>query len=180
MQAKEFIDGLSAEQKNAATYTKDPVMVLAGAGSGKTRTLIGRFIHLVSSKEAGGLGADPSSVMMVTFTNKAAREMRERIAEPLQGLREAGQASPFGEPWIGTFHGLSLRILRIEADKAGLGKNFSIYDESDAKSLLNEVTDEMGLTSFDADDFFKDLETAKARVLSPEFLQRGQARLDKA
>lgn len=172
MTAKDFLEGLSYEQGRAARSTQAPVMALAGAGSGKTRMLVGRFLHLVSSKEDGGLGADPGSVMMVTFTNKAAREMRERILPILDDMRERDGAY-VSEPWIGTFHGLSLRILRVEASRAGLGNNFSIFDESDARSLLNDVTEEMGLVQFDADEFFRDMDKAKARVLTPSFLRRG-------
>lgn len=174
MSAQEFLDSLSEEQRAAATHTAAPVMTLAGAGSGKTRMLVGRLLHLIGPREEGGLGADPSSVMMVTFTNKAAREMRERVLPVLEELQEREPNRRVGEPWIGTFHGLSLRILRVEAARAGLGANFSIFDESDARSLVNDVTEEMGLEQFDADEFFRDLETAKARVLSPEFLIRGR------
>ena len=165
-----FLDSLSEEQRAAALQTEKPVMIIAGAGSGKTRTLVGRFIHLVKPVSMGGLGADPSSVMMVTFTNKAAREMRERILPVLEELRRADDRMPQGEPWIGTFHGLSLRILRVEAARAGLGKNFSIFDESDARSLATEVADQMGFEQFDVDLFFRDLEIAKARLLSAELL----------
>lgn len=173
MSRNPLIEGLSREQYAAATFTSEPVMTLAGAGSGKTRMLMGRFAHLVAPREQGGLQADPDSIMMVTFTNKAAAEMRDRIAEPLKQMRAADPGFPSGDPWIGTFHGLSLRILRIEAARAGLGKDFSIFDESDAKSVLDDVTDEMKLEQFDADEFFRDLETAKARMFSPEFLQKG-------
>jgi DNA helicase II / ATP-dependent DNA helicase PcrA len=174
MGAQEFLMSLSEEQRAAAIHTETPVMTLAGAGSGKTRMLIGRLLHLIGSEAEGGLGADPSSVMMVTFTNKAAREMRERVLPVLEELQEREPNRRIGEPWIGTFHGLSLRILRVEAARAGLGQNFSIFDDSDARSLVNDVTEEMGIEQFDADDFFRDLETAKARVLSPEFLIKGR------
>lgn len=167
------LSGLSDEQRAAAIHTSSPVMALAGAGSGKTRMLTGRFFHLVQSPDVGGLGADPSSIMMVTFTNKAAREMRERIVSAMDEERERDPEFPRGEPWIGTFHGLSLRILRIEAERAGLGKGFSIFDESDARSLLSEVVSDMGFAQFDYDEFFRDLEAAKARVLSPQFLRKG-------
>lgn len=174
MSAEEFLNSLSEEQRAAAVHTSAPVMTLAGAGSGKTRMLIGRLLHLIRPQEDGGLGADPSSVMMVTFTNKAAREMRERVLPVLEELQEREPHRRIGEPWIGTFHGLSLRILRIEASRAGLGPNFSIFDEADARSLVNDVTEEMGIDQFDADEFFRDLETAKARVLPPDFLMRGR------
>jgi DNA helicase-2/ATP-dependent DNA helicase PcrA len=174
MSAREFLSSLSDEQGAAAVHTGGPVMTLAGAGSGKTRMLVGRLLHLIGPEADGGLGADPSSVMMVTFTNKAAREMRERVLPVLEELQEREPNRRIGEPWIGTFHGLSLRILRVEAARAGLGPNFSIFDESDARSLVNDVTEEMGIEQFDADEFFRDLETAKARVLAPDFLIRGR------
>lgn len=181
MSIRNFIDGLSEEQREAACFTSDPVLALAGAGSGKTRTLMGRFAYLVAPEHMGGLGADPGSIMMVTFTNKAAREMRERIEPILDELREDGSHRlSGGEPWIGTFHGLSLRILRIEADKAGLGRNFSIFDESDARSLASDVVEEMGIETFDVDEFFRDIETAKARMLSPEFLLTGAKKIEEA
>ncbi|MCE6959665.1 ATP-dependent helicase [Cereibacter sphaeroides] len=169
-EAKTFIESLSGEQRAAALKTDNPVMIIAGAGSGKTRTLVGRFIHLVTPVSMGGLGADPSSIMMVTFTNKAGREMRERIVPVLEDLRRADDRMPKGEPWIGTFHGISLRILRVEAQRAGLGANFSIFDESDARSLATEVADQMDLEQFDVDTFFKDLEIAKARLLGADLL----------
>ena len=173
MAIRDFIDSLSDEQGIAARMTTDPVLALAGAGSGKTRMLMGRFAHLVSPVDQGGLGADPGSIMMVTFTNKAAREMRSRIAPILEELRE--QSDRFrGEPWIGTFHGLSLRILRIEASKAGLGSNFSIFDEDDARALVNDVVEEYAIKPFDIDEFFRDLEIAKAYMLEPGFLMHAR------
>jgi DNA helicase II / ATP-dependent DNA helicase PcrA len=177
--AKTFLESLSEEQSAAALQSDRPVMIIAGAGSGKTRTLIARFVHLVTPTWSNGLGADPSSVMMVTFTNKAAREMRERILPVIESIRNEDPKMGPGEPWIGTFHGLSLRILRVEAARAGLGKNFSIFDESDARSLALEVADHMGLERFDVDQFFRDLEIAKARLLSSELLaEKAEALLE--
>lgn len=170
MDSKSYLQSLSGEQGTAAKKTDEPVMIIAGAGSGKTRTLIGRFIHLVTPVDQGGLGADPGSVMMVTFTNKAAREMRERIAPVLEELKQNGGSRVSSEPWIGTFHGLSLRILRVEAKKAGLGMNFSIFDEADARALANEVADGLEMESFDVDQFFTDLDVAKARLLTHDLL----------
>ena len=170
MDPKAYLDSLSEEQAVAAREVTNPVMLLAGAGSGKTRTLVGRVINMILPEAMGGLGVDPSSIMMVTFTNKAAREMRERIMPVIEQVRQVTGTSMPGEPWIGTFHGLSLRILRIEAAKAGLGTNFTIYDESDARALALEVADNLGIESFDADVFFNDLEIAKARLLGHELL----------
>lgn len=178
--AKAYLDGLSEEQAIAAKKVDNPVMVIAGAGSGKTRTLVGRIIHLLTPVEEGGMGADPSSIMMVTFTNKAAREMRERILPVIQSLREKNPKMQGGEPWIGTFHGLSLRILRVEAARAGLGGNFSIFDEADARSLAKDVAENLGLDAFDVDDFFRDLEFAKARLLTHELLAQKHMDLEMA
>lgn len=175
--AKKFISSLSKEQHVAALKTDEPVMIIACAGSGKTRTLVARFLHLVLPKEQGGLGADPSSVMMVTFTNKAAREMRERIAPVLEDIRTQNPSVRGGDPWIGTFHGLSLRILRVEAQHAGLGKNFSILDESDARSVAMDVVEELNIESFDVDVFFRDLEKVKARMIAPDILARREEEL---
>ena len=175
MTIRDFMNGMSEEQSEAARFTDEPVLTLAGAGSGKTRMLMGRFVHLVLPVKQGGLGADPGSIMMVTFTNRAAREMRERLLPLMDELREMGAGR--GEPWLGTFHGLSLRILRIEADKAGLGSNFSIFDDSDARSLVNDVVEEMGIIEFDVDDFFRQLERAKAQMWEPEFLMSARDRV---
>lgn len=175
MSYKNFISSMSEEQRLAALETNDPVMIIAGAGSGKTRTLIGRFIHLVTPADQGGLEADPSSVMMVTFTNKAAREMRERLHPVLEEYRAMNPEKIIKDPWIGTFHGLSLRILRIESERAGLSRNFSIFDEADARSVAEDVAEVLDLDSFDVDDFFRDLELAKSRLLSAELLNSKNA-----
>lgn len=175
MSYNDFISSMSEEQRNAALETDNPVMIIAGAGSGKTRTLIGRFLHLVTPAEEGGLGADPSSIMMVTFTNKAAREMRERLHPVLEDLRLKNEGKIYKDPWIGTFHSLSLRILRIESERAGLSRNFSIFDDADARSLAEDVAESLGLDMFDVDDFFRDLELAKSRLLSADILARKNA-----
>lgn len=177
MSAREFIDGLSDEQRVAALTTDDPVMIIAGAGSGKTRTLAGRFVHLVMPQAQGGLEADPSSIMMVTFTNKAAREMRERIKPLIDGLRMQDPNLSNGDPWIGTFHSISLRILRVESERAGLGTNFSIFDDSDSRALAEDVAEGLALNSFDVDIFFRDLEKAKSRLLSAPLLSEKQLML---
>jgi len=178
MTSRSFIEGLSEEQRHAALKTDAPVLIVAGAGSGKTRTLVARFIHLVTPVSEGGLGADAASVMMMTFTNKAAREMRERILPVLEGLRQADSNRHVGEPWIGTFHSLSLRILRAESERAGLNRNFSIYDEADARSLAEEIAESQGRTRFDVDIFFRDLEIAKSRMLGAELLAEKALAID--
>lgn len=126
MHKKHFLEELNAEQHAAATCTDGPVMILAGAGSGKTRVLTYRIAHLMEK------GVDPFRILALTFTNKAAREMKERIAKLV------GDA-PAKALWMGTFHSIFARILRFEAEKIGFPQNFTIYDTDDAKGLLKDI-----------------------------------------
>ncbi len=107
-------------------------MVIAGAGSGKTRVLTYRIAHLIQN------GVDPFEILSLTFTNKAAKEMKKRIGE-LVGEHEARNI------WMGTFHSIFARILRIECEKINYPRNFSIYDTADSKNLLKDILKEMGL-----------------------------------
>ncbi len=124
------LTGLNAAQRAAVENTEGPVLVLAGAGTGKTRVLTTRFAHILLS----GL-AQPNQVLAVTFTNKAAREMRERLAhllgQPVEGL------------WLGTFHALCARMLRRHAERVGLTSGFSILDTDDQIRLLKQVMETM-------------------------------------
>ncbi len=121
-----YLDGLNQAQRDAVEATEGPVLVLAGAGTGKTRVLTTRFAHILLSKRAF-----PGQILTVTFTNKAAREMRERVGrilgQPAEGL------------WLGTFHALGARMLRRFADRVGLQSNFSILDSDDQLRLLKQV-----------------------------------------
>src|SRR5690348_1935725 len=108
-----------------------PVMIIAGAGSGKTRVLTYRIAHLLQN------GVDAFNILALTFTNKAAKEMRERI-EKINGMEARNL-------WMGTFHAVFAKILRIEADKLGYPNNFTIYDMDDAKSLMKDILREQGL-----------------------------------
>jgi DNA helicase-2/ATP-dependent DNA helicase PcrA len=123
-----YLDGLNAAQRDAVEATEGPVLVLAGAGTGKTRVLTTRFAHILLTRRAF-----PNQILTVTFTNKAAREMRERVAriigQPAEGL------------WLGTFHALSARMLRRFADRVGLQSNFSILDTDDQLRLLKQIMD---------------------------------------
>lgn len=122
-----YFKGLNEEQRRAVEATKGPVLVLAGAGTGKTRVLTTRLAHILMKKLA-----EPGQVVAVTFTNKAAREMRDRVA--------AMSGRPVGHGWwLGTFHALATRILRRHAEAAGLKPNFTILDADDQERLLKQV-----------------------------------------
>lgn len=125
-----LLDELNEEQRAAASQTEGAVMIVAGAGSGKTRTLTYRVAHLLEK------GVSPYSILLLTFTNKAAKEMRTRI-ESLVG--EGAKAI-----LMGTFHSVAARILRLEAEKLGYTKNFVIYDTSDSKTLLKNILKDKG------------------------------------
>lgn len=131
MSERDFLDELNKEQRAAVECTDGPVMIIAGAGSGKTRVLTYRIAHLLKK------GADPFGILALTFTNKAAREMKERIAA-LVG-NEARNL------WMGTFHSTFARLLRRESYKLGFPPNFAIYDTDDSKSLLKNIVKEMAL-----------------------------------
>jgi DNA helicase-2/ATP-dependent DNA helicase PcrA len=126
-----YLDGLNESQLAAVVNTEGPVMIVAGAGSGKTRVLTYRIAHIIRR------GADPFSILALTFTNKAAREMRDRI-QKLVGT-EAKSI------WMGTFHSVFARMLRQEADKIGYPKDFTIYDTDDSKNLIKTILKEWNL-----------------------------------
>ncbi len=127
-----YLDGLNNEQKQAVLYIDGPSMVIAGAGSGKTRVLTHKVVHLLQN------GYLPSQIMVLTFTNKAANEMRERI-EKMVG---PGYAASL---WMGTFHSIFAKILRREADKLGYPNNFTIYDTIDSRNTIKQIVKELGL-----------------------------------
>ena len=127
------LGGLNDAQRRAMECVDGPLLVLAGAGSGKTRVLTYRIAHLV-----GDCGVQPWQVLAVTFTNKAAKEMRARLS---------GLAVPTRGMWVSTFHSMCVRILREHADKIGYTRQFTIYDADDAKRLVKDVTAELDLDS---------------------------------
>ena len=127
----DYLKGLNPSQRDAVLQTEGPVMIIAGAGSGKTRVITYRVAHLVQK------GVDSFNILVLTFTNKAAREMRERI------MQAAGPEAK--NIWMGTFHSVFSKILRVEADKIGYPSNFTIYDTDDSKSVLRAIVKEMNL-----------------------------------
>lgn len=128
----EYLNKLNESQREAVEYNEGPSLVIAGAGSGKTRVLTYKIAYLVH------LGLAPQSILALTFTNKAAREMKERIAA-ITGDQTARRL------WMGTFHSIFSRILRYEAEHIGYPSNFTIYDTTDSKSLLKAIIKEMQL-----------------------------------
>ncbi|HQW67123.1 MAG TPA: UvrD-helicase domain-containing protein, partial [Gemmatimonadales bacterium] len=126
---KDLLRGLNPAQRRAAEHVTGPILVLAGAGSGKTRVLTARIASLIESH-----GVPPERIFAVTFTNKAAGEMKHRISDLLE--RDATGL------WIGTFHSLSARLLRREGDRLGFSRDFSIYDQDDQLSLIRRLMDE--------------------------------------
>jgi DNA helicase II / ATP-dependent DNA helicase PcrA len=127
-----YLDQLNTSQREAVEYTQGALMIIAGAGSGKTRVLTYRVAHLMNT------GVDAFNILALTFTNKAAREMKERIAKVV-GNGEARNL------WMGTFHSVFAKILRVEADKLGYPNNFTIYDTDDSKSVIKTILKEQGL-----------------------------------
>lgn len=126
------LETLNGPQKEAVLCTEGPLLVLAGAGSGKTRVLTHRIAHLVED-----LNVAPWQIMAITFTNKAAAEMRER----LQGLIGTGARGM----WVSTFHSMCVRILRTDCERVGFAKGFTIYDDSDSKRLVEQIMDELNI-----------------------------------
>ena len=129
---QEYLNNLNESQKNAVLHKEGPMIIIAGAGSGKTRVLTYRIAHLMSQ------GIDPFNILALTFTNKAAREMKNRIAT-IVGDSESKNL------WMGTFHSVFARILRSEGDKLGFPSNFTIYDTQDSVRLLTSIINELQL-----------------------------------
>ncbi|MDP2387030.1 MAG: 3'-5' exonuclease [Bacteroidota bacterium] len=152
-----YLDELNPVQKQAAITTEGPVMIIAGAGSGKTRVLTYRIAHIIEK------GVDPFNILALTFTNKAAREMKSRIGK-LIGENKAKAL------WMGTFHSIFAKILRFEAEKLGYPSNFTIYDTDDSKNVIKEVLKQMNLD----DKIYKPslvlnrISSAKNNLISPK------------
>ncbi len=152
----DFLKGLNPVQLQAVTTIQGPVLVIAGPGSGKTRVLTFRIAYLLSQ------GVAPSSILALTFTNKAAREMKERI-----GHVAGPKAS---QVWAGTFHSLFSRILRIEADQIGYPSDFTIYDTEDSKSLISSIIKEWNLDkeAYPTNAIKNRISSAKSNLLTPK------------
>lgn len=152
-----IVEGLNPEQQAAVTHESGPLLVMAGAGSGKTRVLTRRIAWLLATERIR-----PWEVLAITFTNKAAAEMRERV-EAL-----VGNAAKY--MWVSTFHSACVRILRSEADTLGVTRSFSIYDTADTKALLNRIIKGRGLDPkrFTPKSFAAKISQAKNELITPE------------
>lgn len=151
-----ILDQLNDAQREAAACTEGPEMIIAGAGSGKTRTLTFRIAHLISK------GADPFSILALTFTNKAAAEMKERIIKLV--------GSDARNIWMGTFHSVFARVLRSEATKLGYTSTFTIYDNDDSKSAIKQIVKQLNLDpkTYSPGNVLSRISMAKSSLISPE------------
>src|SRR5687768_3777007 len=157
----DLLSSLNPEQREAVEQTEGPLLILAGAGSGKTRVIAHRIAHLVSS----GI-SEPDRVLAVTFTNKAAEEMRTRV-QTLLGM-------DCRQMWISTFHALCARLLRREAPHIGLSRDFVIYDSSDQQSVVKQLIKEYGLddSSLPPRMVLSRISHAKNRMEGPEVFEK--------
>ncbi len=160
-----YLDGLNPEQREAVLTIDGPLLVLAGAGTGKTRVLTTRLAHVLSQRKAW-----PSQILCVTFTNKAAREMKERIGHLIGGAVE-------GMGWLGTFHSIGVKILRNHAELAGLKSGFSILDDDDQLRLLKQLVLAEGLDEkrWPAKQLANLIDSWKNRGLAPEQVPTGES-----
>lgn len=150
----DYLAGLNPSQRAAVEQTEGPVMIVAGAGSGKTRVITYRVAHLIRN------GVDPFNILVLTFTNKAAREMRERIMSVV--------GTEAKNIWMGTFHSVFAKILRVEAEHIGYPRNFTIYDTDDSKSLVRSILKEMQLDDklYNANFVYNRISSAKNNLIS--------------
>src|SRR5213592_1978412 len=156
----QFLDTLNPEQREAVLHINGPLLILAGAGSGKTRVITSRIAYLV-----GDGHASPEEVLAVTFTNKAAEEMRARV--------EALLGSDCSRMWVSTFHSLCARLLRREAPAIGLSRDFVIYDSSDQLTVVKQALKELHI-----DDSFVQPRVALARISQAKNLMETPDALD--
>ena len=131
-----LLDQLNHQQRAAVEQADGPLLILAGAGSGKTRVITYRIAHLIEAR-----GVPPQSILAVTFTNKAAAQMKERVAKLLDGRVELHA----GAPHVSTFHSFCVSVLRRHIDHLGYSRDFSIYDEDDQQRLMKACIQELGL-----------------------------------
>ena len=152
-----LLNGLNPEQQSAVKATDGPLLLMAGAGSGKTRVLTHRIAYLIVEKRV-----NPYNILAITFTNKAAREMRERIRKMMGGAAE--------EIWISTFHSMCVRILRRDIDRMGFNRNFTILDTGDQQSVIKGILKDKNLDpkKYDPRALLGAISSAKNELIDPE------------
>jgi DNA helicase-2/ATP-dependent DNA helicase PcrA len=152
-----LLNGLNPEQQNAVKATDGPLLIMAGAGSGKTRVLTHRIGYLIVEK-----GVNPYNILAITFTNKAAREMRERIGKMMGGTAD--------EIWISTFHSMCVRILRRDIDRIGFNRNFTILDTTDQQSVVKGILKDKNIDpkKFDPRAILGSISSAKNEMIDTE------------
>ncbi len=157
------LEGLNPAQAEAVQVTTGPLLLLAGAGSGKTKTVTHRIAHLIAHEQVW-----PSQILAVTFTNKAAKEMRERLGRL---IGEDGERRDF-MPWMGTFHSICVRLLRMDGAAIGVTRNFVIYDEDDRQSLVKQAMKQLAIGDRDikASQVSSAISQAKNNLQTPEEL----------
>ena len=152
-----LLEGLNPQQSEAVTHAGGPLLVVAGAGSGKTRVLTRRIAYLMSRRNVA-----PYQILAITFTNKAAGEMKERVADLVGPIAKS--------MWVSTFHSACVRILRQEATRLGYSNSFSIYDSADSQRLITIVAKELNLDAkrYPARQFQSMISNAKNELLGPQ------------
>ncbi|WP_316747245.1 ATP-dependent helicase [Pedobacter gandavensis] len=159
----DYLAGLNPQQRAAVENTQGPAMIVAGAGSGKTRVITYRVAHLIEK------GVDPFNILVLTFTNKASKDMRERIMKVI-----GAEAKNI---WMGTFHSVFAKILRVEAEKIGYPSSFTIYDTDDSKSLIRAILREMQLDDklYNANFVYNRISSAKNNLVSySEYMENAE------
>jgi len=161
---KSLLNDLNKNQQEVVTHTDGPTLILAGAGSGKTRVLTYKVAYLIQEKHV-----DPTHILMVTFTNKAAEEMKKRISELLNASSQNSVSKNGGSPFAGTFHSLCAKILRKEGYAIGIPINFSIYDHNDQLDTIKEVMNELDISqkNFNPGAILHTISEAKNELISP-------------
>ena len=152
-----LLKGMNERQQEAVQLTQGPLLLMAGAGSGKTRVLTHRIAYLIEEKMI-----NPWNILAITFTNKAAKEMKERVTQLLGSQGE--------DVWVSTFHSMCVRILRRDIDKIGYSQNFTILDSSEQLSVMKRIIKELNLDpkKYDARGILATISNAKNEILTPK------------
>src|SRR5699024_8890526 len=152
-----LLERLNKEQQEAVQTTEGPLLIMAGAGSGKTRVLTHRIAYLIDEKSVG-----PQNILAITFTNKAAREMRERVISLVGTIGEA--------MWVSTFHSMCVRILRRDCDRIGYNRNFSILDAADQQTVIKQILKDLNIDPkmYEPRSLIAQISGLKNELITPE------------